>query len=335
MREVLLGLLLLVALPVHAQSFVTGIERTLSITTDPLYPTAGERVQFSLDGYAVDIDKSLIVWYVDGKEAQRGSGLRSFETNAPELGAVKNVRAVAEEHSGIIAIGEATLRPASVTLVWEADTYTPPFYRGRALPGAKSTIRAEAIPDLRRGSAPIPVGDIVFTWLRDGARFHSSRGIPSVTFSGPDLFDTDTITVIAESLDGTITARDEIRLRGEDPKIELYEHHPLFGTLYHRALVGTVITKETEQKFAAVPLFTPRPPRDPQLIYEWTVNATDIEPNPTSPDILTIRHDSSFSGVITIALALSSVTDPFLKATNAWNVQLSEDTTSRNPFLTL
>ncbi len=335
MRVIIVALALLIALPVHAQSFVTGIERTLSITTTPAFPTAGEPVTLSLDGYAVDIDRSMVVWYVDEKEIKRGSGLRTLEVQAPPIGSEKRVRAVAEEPSGILATGEAALRPGSVTLMWEADSYTPPFYRGRALPGSQSPIRAQAVPDLRRDAARIPTNDIVFTWLRDGARFASGRGLTSVTFAGPSLFDMDRITVVAESLDGTIVARDETNLRGADPKIELYEHHPLFGTLYHRAFVGTVINREAEQKFAAVPFFAPHSPRDPNLIYKWMVNTTPIEPGPTTPDILTIRREDAFAGIITIGLTLTSISNIFFQATNAWTVHLSSDVVSNNPFLGL
>ena len=335
MKAIFIVLALFVAFPVQAQSFVTGVERTLSITTTPTFPAAEEMVTVSLSGYAVDIDRSLVVWYVDEKEVKRGPGLRTLEVQAPSLGSTKTIRVVAEEPSGILAAGEATLRPASVTLLWEADSYTPPFYRGRALPGSESPIRAAAIPNLRRGATLIPTDEIIFTWLRDGARFTSGRGLSSVTFAGPSLFDTDRITVVAESLDGTIVARNEIILRGADPKIELYEHHPLFGTLYHRAFVGTVMNRESEQKFAAVPFFASYPPRDPRLTYTWSVNATDIAPDPKAPDILKLRRDDTFSGVITITLSLSSVVDLYLKATNAWSVQLSNESVSFNPFLSL
>lgn len=331
--RILIALILFCALPVHAQSFVTGIERELSLAMNPQYPSAGERVRLSLEGYAVDVDRSMIVWYVNEKEVARGSGLRDFEVDAPALGVEQTIRAVAEEPSGILGVASATLRPAEVTLLWEADSYTPPFYRGRALPGSQSTIRAEAIADLRRGAARITENDVVFSWFRDGARFASGRGRSSISFPGPTLFDTDRILVVAESLDGTISGRAEIVLRGEDPKIELYEHHPLFGTLYHRAFVGTVLNMEEEQKVAAVPFFASAPPRDPSLVYEWVVGGTNIVSDKNIPDILTIRRSPDFVGTVTIALSLTSLSDIFQKATNAWSVQFSQEATFANPFL--
>lgn len=333
MRFLFVAVMLFAALPAHGQSYVTGIERSLAVTTIPSSPAAGELVRFRIDGYAVDIDRSAVVWYVDGKESRRGPGMREFETTAPSLGNAKSIRVVAEEPSGLIAVGEVTLRPAAVTLLWEADSYTPPFYRGRALPGSKSTIRANAVPDLRRGATRIPESDIIFSWLRDGARFASGRGLSSVTFVGPSVFESDRITVVAESLDGSITGRAEALIQGSDPALELYEYHPLFGTLYHRAFVGTVINRETEQKVVAVPYFGPTAPRAPSLMYEWTMNATEINPNTETPDILTIRRDNAFSGTITIGLSLSSLSDIFLKATRAWHMQLSNDASVSNPFL--
>lgn len=335
MRILLFALAILVALPAHAQSFVTGVERELGITMNPPYPRAEERVRLSLEGYAVDLDRSMVVWYVDGDEAARGAGLRDFEIDAGDLGTEQVVRVVAEESTGTLGLGEAILRPADVTLLWEADSYTPPFYRGRALPGSGSVIRAIAVPDLRRGSASVREEDIVFSWYRDGARFASGRGRSSLFFPGPALFDTDRIEVVAESLDGTIAARAGTTLRGEDPRLELYEHHPLFGTLYHRAFVGTVLNTEEEQKIATVPFFAPTNPRDPSLIYDWQVGGTVITPNTKTPDILTLQRSTDFTGAVTVTLSLSSISDIFLQASNAWNVQFSRDATFDNPFLSL
>jgi hypothetical protein len=333
--KIVVALILLCALPVSAQSFVTGIERELSLSMHPAYPSPGERVRISLDGYAVDLDRSMVIWYVNNREVTRGAGLRDFEMDAPEIGGTRTVRAVAEESSGLIAIGEAALRPADITLLWEADSYTHPFYQGRALPGSGSTIRAHAVSDLRRGTTRISESDIIFSWFRDGARFASGRSRSSVTFPGPTLFDSDRIVVRAESLDGNIVAQTEILVRGEDPQLELYEHHPLFGTLYHRAFVGTVLNTEEEQQVAVVPFFAPHNPRDPSLAYEWTVGGTRIAPRIETPEILTLRRSPDFNGIITVALSLSSVSDIFLKASNAWSIQFSRETTFANPFLSL
>ncbi len=333
--RLLIVLILLCALPVHGQSFVTGVERELSLSMNPEHPSAGERVRFSLEGYAVDVDRSMIVWYVNGKEVARGAGLKDFERDAPRLGSEETIRAVAEEVSGIIGVGTALLRPGEVTLLWEAQSYTHPFYRGRALPGSQSTIRAHAFTDLRRGTARIAENDIIFSWYRDGARFSSGRGLSSVSFQGPTLFDSDRIGVVAESLDGTISARSETSLRGEDAKLELYEHHPLFGTLYHRAFVGTVLNLEEEQKVATVPFFAPVTPRDPSLVYEWAAGGVTTSPDPQTPEILTLRREGEFNGVITLALTLSSLSDIFLKATNTWSIQYAPETNFSNPFLSL
>ena len=334
MRLLLFILVILFALPVHAQEDAPGIERILSITSNPTYPAPNERIRLSIGGYAVDIDRSIVVWYVDNKEVSRGPGLRDLELDVGALGSVQRIRVFAEEPSGIIAIGEAEIRPTEVTLLWETDSYTPPFYRGRALAGSNSTINAQALANLRRGTATISNNNIVYSWYRNGALFASGLGRSAVSFPGPRVFETHRIEVVAESVQGDLAGRAEMILQGSDPQLELYEHHPLFGTLYHRAFVGTVLTGEDEQKVAAVPFFAPTEPHNPSLVYNWSAAGRVVPPDSATPDIITLRRGPGFTGTGEVALSLTSTSDIFLSARNMWTITFGDQTTFQNPFVT-
>ncbi len=71
------GILVVCALVVplfsYAQMSLTGLERPLDLKMSPEYPAPGEKVTFTVSSYGVDLDRSAIVWYADGKEIARGN----------------------------------------------------------------------------------------------------------------------------------------------------------------------------------------------------------------------------------------------------------------------
>ena len=138
--------------------------------------------------------------------------------------------------------------------------------------------------------------------------------------SGPSLFGSETLSVMAESADGTYRGRASVRIAGVDPTLELYENHPLFGVLYHRALTGNATTLETELKVTAVPYFAGvSAPHDASLAYEWSLNSTVLTPHPEHPETFTITTQD-YTGPVTVGLSLTSFTDLFLKAEGTWEI---------------
>lgn len=322
-RALFVGVYALLFVPgfIFAQLTLTGLERSVTLKSIPEYPAPHETVHFTIESFGIDIDRSEVGWFVDNREVARGGGLRNFDLTAGALGSAKKVMVVIEEPSGLTGTAQAFVRPTEVEILWESDSYVPPFYRGRALPGTQSTIRAFAEARLvRENGTRIPKSDILYTWYRGNTKIGGGRGVSSITFNGPQLSATDRIAVVTESLDGTLRGRGEIVLVGRDPILELYEEHPLFGTLYHRAFVGDVQSAETEQKVRVVPYFTHTNPRSNALEYAWNVGGTPITPDPEAPDILTILRSSDYEGNLDITLTLTSTIDWYMKSEGLWRI---------------
>jgi hypothetical protein len=170
----------------------------------------------------------------------------------------------------------------------------------------------------------VPENSIIYSWNKGSTRIASGRGRSSVSFSGPAFFGNETLSVTAESLDGIYYGRASVQIAGAESTLELYENHPLFGVLYHRALVGSVSTLEREQKVTAVPYFAHiTTPNDEDLVYEWTVGSLKLRPDPDHPDTLTVTSNG-YSGPARIELSLTSAKNWFLKATGSWELVFSE-----------
>jgi hypothetical protein len=317
------GILLVLLVPFlsYAQVSLTGLERPLDLVMTPEYPAPGDRVSLSVSSYGVDLDRSMIVWYADGKEIARGNTLTSTEVAAGKAGSATAITVVAQEENGLIGSAEAIVRPTEVDLLWESDSYSPPFFRGRTLAGSNANIRAQAIVRfVRADGSVIPEEGIIYSWYRGTARIASGRGKSSVKMPGPALFGSETITVTAESADGTYHGRAVVRIDGVDATLDLYENHPLFGVLYHRALTGSATTLETELKVTAVPYFANvAVPHDTSLAYEWRLGSKSFVPDPKHPETFTIAT-KGYEGPIAIELGLTSAADRSLKANGTWDL---------------
>ncbi len=326
MRTIILGLLaLLLAAPAYAQLSLPGAESALFFSLDPRNPAPGETVRLSLQSVLYDLDASDIVWSEDKDVIAEGGGLKSITLQVGGLGSVRTIGATISGPSGS-ASAEITIAPATLDLLWEADSYTPPFYKGRALPAAGGVVRIAAIPHfIRANGSTIPPSDIVFSWKRDGQFLESisGRGKASAVLEGPTLFGAVAITVDAVSADGTLEAQTIVRLADTRSRIEFYENHPLFGILFGQAIGTSAFIPDSEMTFTAIPYFAPaNSASDQALEYDWTVNEQAVIADRANANELTINAASS-SGRALIELSLTHRTNFSFTAKNAWQVTLN------------
>ncbi|RJQ34929.1 hypothetical protein C4556_01465 [Candidatus Parcubacteria bacterium] len=315
-------------MPTHAQFGIpVGIPGTsLSLSSSPEHPAPNSSVRLSLQSVFLDLADSNITWYANDAVIAEGIGLRETSLITGSLGSETRIRVEVAGQDGT-ATATGTLRPTEVDLLWEADSYVPPFYNGRALPSPGSNVRLFAIPRFQRAGASSTVSpdELIYTWKKNGrvVQAVSGRGKHTVVMESPVLFGTDTVSVEARTSDGVLRGSTSVRIASVEPVLSLYENHPVFGILYHRALQDGSVVSETEAVFTAVPYFVPaRTPDNSALVYEWSINGTPIANDPRHPSSITINAEGS-SGLAQIALALTHATNFFLSASSAWSVTLS------------
>lgn len=302
----------------------TSKQLILDIT--PNNPGPGDSVRLTLRSSAIDLDRADIIWTINGTASTTHA--KEQIVIAPKIGSTLTIEVDAVDIDENRGHAEAVLRPTEVALLWSADSYAPPFFRGRTLPGSNATIRAYALARLTRANASlVPESDIVYTWYRNDTELValSGRGKSSITIDGPSLFGADTIRVEVSSVDRSLRGAASARIPAVDTILTLYENHPLFGILYHRAIIGTVNTNEREQKITAVPYFAHvSSPESETLSYTWHVNDIDIPPDLDEPQTLTIDA-SKFRGLATIELSLVNALDIFMRASGVWRIDFGEN----------
>ena len=316
---------------------IQSIGRDLVISMNPLHPSPGERVRFSLSSNLLNLEYTNIVWKQNDKEIGGGTGMVEFEITAGALG-VKHIISADVSDKNLSAHAEAVIIPTQVDLLYDADSYIPPFYKGRALPSAGSRIRMQAIAQFKRPDGTlIPESSIVYTWKQNGRIMNavSGRGKSSATFDAPSLFGAHTIVVRAVSYDGVFSGETSVVIPSVDPSVLLYEDHPLFGTMYHQALANNAVISDSERTLVGVPHFASVITlSDPQLLYEWRINNQTFVADPKKQSALTINADNS-SGKAHIDVAVTHRKNLSLDARGAWNILfkiLNAPTGLLNPF---
>lgn len=293
--------------------------RPVSLTMSPENPGPGENVQLSISSYAIDLDRSQIIWHAGESVLAEGVGIKEATITAGPIGTVTTISVDIESDNGDLGHAEARIAPAELDLLWTTDSYAPPFFKGRRLAGNGATISASAIAHFTNGTTTVRESNIVYTWYRNDSVVASvsGRGKSHATLQGPAR-GAETIRVVAESADRLQRAEASATVTALDPKIVLYENHPLFGVLYHRAIVGDVNTIEQELKVTAVPYFArTKSPRT--LSYEWSVNDSAVPPDPSTPGTLIIAA-KGYTGPAAISLSVMNPDDILMRSIGAWRI---------------
>jgi hypothetical protein len=255
MRKLVLTLLFLVTIITNpnivlAQTLTAGV----TLTTIPNDPEPLGIVTITASSFAIDIDSADLEWKYNGKVVASGTGKKSIKVTAPENGSTA-VISVTISGSGINTSTESVvLRPGSVDLLWEAvDSYTPPFYKGKALLPYGGTIRVTAVPGTASPSTS------TFKWTVNGIPMQSSSGYgkSSLLFKHQELDNAENVTV--ETSGGIFSGKSSIDLIPQQPHIVAYENKEGFvdyakGWLESISIIGTGARIRFEPYFFSSPL---------------------------------------------------------------------------------
>lgn len=322
--------------PAHAQ-FPLSNTADLSLNVSPNYPRPNSVVRLSVKSVLIDLVASNITWYANEAVIAGGVGVSEATITTGPLGTETRIRVEVLEQD-LRASATGVFRPTEIDLLWEADSYVPPFYRGRALPSAGSNVRLFVVPRFKKIGATsfVPADELIYTWKKNGKLIQnaSGRGKHSVTIEDTGLFGSDTISVDVRTTDSVLQGSSSVRLPSVEPSLVLYENHPVFGILYHRALQSPASVPEVETTFSVVPYFAPvQDPDDGSLVYKWRVGNSAIASNRLRPSAITINAEGT-DGLAFIQLTLTHVSNFFMNARDSWNVTLagSDPSSASSPF---
>lgn len=273
-----------------------------------------------ITSYATDLNRSSIEWKVDRQVVLSGVGRTSysFKTLGPNTATTIDIKIITPEN--ITLNKQIVIRPSEIEMLWQAtDSYTPPFYKGKALPIQEGSIKVVAFPNTINVSKANKK-NMVYTWSLNNksASGDSGYGKDSFVFQNNILLNKEKIKLSVSSIDNSYTATGAIDIETTNPRLIFYKKSPINGVLHNMAITNSATMFEDEMTILAEPYFLNRNSSD--LQYNWKINNDSI-PTPSKRTELTIRP-SSRGGYARIDLSVESATKLFQSIKNNIKINL-------------
>lgn len=210
----------------------------ISISAFPENPEPLQTVTLEVTSYSTDLNQATIVWRYNGKIVSSGIGRTRINVTAPNSGGSGLVTATVSGTGFASSTTALDIRTAKVDLLWEAaDSYTPPFYKGKALLSPNGLIRVTAIPAF---SAP---KNISFEWSRNDIVTLGASGYKkdSFTFRNETLKQQERVSVITSG--GLYAGKNNITVTPTRPELVMYKKQEGFVDYANGYLTG-IATRE-------------------------------------------------------------------------------------------
>lgn len=317
--------------------YAYALESYVSIDIEPTYPTVGETVTISVSSFAFDMNRAYITWHEDGVYRSEGTGLNTFRVKSGNAGVTKTISATIVSPDNETITKTIRFTPGgSVDLLWEApQTYTPPFYRGKALPASGAFVKVVAVPHILTETSRIATNDLIYTWSRNDfkrdVRNQSGYGKSTLTMKKNLLLPNETIAVEALSQNSAHGASAAIAIPEVEPQIIMYQDHPLYGVQYQTAL-ETVLEGNSEKSesilLAAEPFFFSLTNNTlSSLTFDWSINGNSIAPNWENPNRISLGITEGIEGEALTRLSVSAPDFLLQEASRVLSLILNTHTT--------
>lgn len=323
----LITLLLITIFPLFSYSQAIPGENFLQITAYPENPEPFQSIHINLQSYLYDLDRSNIIWSVNGVVKKNETGLKDFDIIAGKSGQKTTVTASVQTPEDGIQNISTSFTPSVVDLIYEPFSYTPPFYKGKALNPNQGKVLVTAIPELITTTGEkIPTKNIIFSWRKDGIVQQTASGIGKNTliFEGTIPIRDTSIQVKVSSLDGNLSAIKQVNITNVSPKIIFYENNPVYGIMFNNAIKGNVTMLGNEFSIMSVPYyFSADTGASPSLDYTWSMNGRTVTTQ-TPKNSFATRIDTPRTGTANIGLKISNNIRIFQFIDDSFNISFSE-----------
>lgn len=206
----------------------------------------------------------------------------------------------------------------SIDLLWEGESYAPPFYQGGVPWSKQGYISLVAVPSGLGASQSLN-----YKWTKNGTVLGSLSGVGKNTLrildsvlSKPQEFKVEII-----SSDDAVLAQSAFTVRPQEPELVVYENNPLYGVLFHRALSGEFSLTGGEATLTAFPYWFNTDSKDaPSLEYVWRSNAREDGRGSS----ITYRRPEGVSGSTAVSVRVSDPEILMMPVTSGFLIQFGE-----------
>jgi hypothetical protein len=262
----------------------------------PATPGPNQDATVAIEGSGLDLDTANLTWLVNGQNVKSGRGVKSITLRTGSVGTNTTIRV-------IISVGGSTyykstvIIPSSIDLLWQGNTYTPPFYKGLSLWSKQSLLTLLAVPQVGgAGLVSLNSKNLIYKWILNGNILGGASGVGknSLVLSDTILSLTKNISVEVYTDQDTIAGTASISLSPASPKLLVYENNPLYGFMFNNEVGDKFVLNKEEITFANFPYFFSTPSRSSDVMsYMWKTNAGDLREGTSQ---VTFRTNSNEAG---------------------------------------
>lgn len=303
----------------------TTLGAQLQAQIDPPNPGPGETATITLQSFALNLPNATISWLVNGKQVRKGLGETKIPVTMGPAGTRTSVRiTVSVPGSEVGSQKTLVFVPQELSLTWEADSYVPPLYKGKALPAPGGVVRLIAQPQFRNenGQAIAPE-NLMYRWKKAGEDIPqgNGKGIQTIRTTINNLGKTK-FSVEVSSPDGVLRATEILEIEPSNPRIIFYEDRALHGTAYAVPVRASLFLENTETTLRAEPYFFSLPLE--ALEFSWFVNGNKTSPDSQNPQLITLRHEGQTRSSAQIQASILSSTFLFQEAKSGFTAQFGQ-----------
>jgi hypothetical protein len=223
---------------------VTHAELQATIKTNPENPAPYEPVDIILSSYSFNVDTSYISWFINDVLFISGIGIKKISLNTRGIGENVIITTKVKTGSGETMELKSQITPASLDLLWESpESYIPPFYEGKALPGEGSVIKMVAIPSFGENGKQISPNNLTYYWYINNEYIEniSGYGKQSANIKLDYLNNNTEIKVSVQSIGGSI-AEKTISIYPHEIMPIFYKYDELLGNDFSQLLTRRLET---------------------------------------------------------------------------------------------
>ncbi|MBI4137722.1 MAG: hypothetical protein HY472_00550 [Candidatus Sungbacteria bacterium] len=296
-------------------SYAQFIPEPVSLVAEPGSPSPGETIAIRAETPTFDPRQSEFFWTVNGagRPDLSGRGKNSISANAGDIGSVVRVSVNVRSSDGGDGSASLALRVSDSALAWFAETYTPPWYKGKALPSRDSVVSFVAIPRIVVGGSQVPVQSITYRWRldnQDDALVGTGERVFRIRTS--DLpRTTHRVSVLMEDPASGTKREEEVFIIPTEPRVVIYPATPL-GGVETRSAAAFSFGRGTLD-FQAEPFFFPVIAKS-DLSYEWNFGASAVSGSPRNPWLITIEAGEDTTGAFALLATVRKIGEAILFA---------------------
>ena len=263
-------------------SATPGYSAGIFFSTNPAYPKPNSEVTVSIRSFSVDLREEMIQWVVDGKTVHEGIGQMELLISTKGLGVPTKIEVIVDPKIPEPERGELIIIPSTVDLLWEAETYIPDWYEGKALYSERSGLRIVAVPRFVANGKPLNPASLTYQWNMDGKKLVAASGDGKNVLDLPQTTPTrQTVWVLVSTNDATQQAWATITIEPREPHIMLYEDRPLAGIQHGSILPDSFYFSAPEITVRAEPFYFEQGVTEGSV--SWNINGETFNSNEDQP----------------------------------------------------